>query len=396
MLESIYIGMTGLLGYSRGLRVISNNTANINTPGFKSSTLQFSDLFYSNGNISGGYRGQGGSLGYGLNTNGTTQSFTQGELRATGNPLDMAIDGQGLFTLRSPDGSISYTRAGQFQFNRDGVLINQNDDSKVMGRDFNGAFTEISINGLNTSAGKATATAVFRGNVSSTAAEQIVGSIIVIDALGASRVLSAKFTNAGSTIPGGWNVQVLDGTSVIGTGVLVFQDGRPTLASSKISINYAASGGQSTSPLLLDFSNDVTSYASGNLSTLTFLSQDGYEAGALTKVSFDTAGTLVLNYSNGQAVKGTRLALGSFSSQEAVGGVGDNRFEALDSRAWTSGVAGSGVFGSIRSGLIEISNVDLSQQFSDLVIMQRGYQASSQIISTANEMLQELFSMKSK
>jgi flagellar hook protein FlgE len=396
MLESIYVGMTGLLGYSRGLRVIANNTANINTPGFKGSSLQFSDLFYSNGNLAGGLGGQNsGALGYGLNTGSTTLSFRQGELRQTGNALDMAIDGQGLFTLRDANGHITYTRAGQFQFNNDGVLVNQSDDAKVMGRDANGNLVEISVSGLRTNAGKPTAGIKFNGNLSSTATEQTIGGVKVIDAVGGEHTLSIKMTSTAATAAGSWKVELFDGTTAIGTGSIVFQDGKPTVASAKVNITYTPTG-LAAQPLTLDFSTDVTSFASGNLSTLATSSQDGFGPGGLTNASFDAAGVLVLTYSNGQTVKGTRLSLGRFDSTDAVGSVGDNQFEALDSRSWSNGTAGDGGFGAVRSGLVEISNVDLSQQFSDLVVMQRGYQASSQIISTANDMLQELFSMRGK
>ncbi len=138
---------------------------------------------------------------------------------------------------------------------------------------------------------------------------------------------------------------------------------------------------------------DVTSFASGTLSTLALGSNDGFGAADLSSATFDSTGTLILTYANGQTVKGSRLSLGRFDTTSAVGSLGDNEFEALDGRAWHTGTAG-GAFGNVRSGKVEISNVDLSQEFSDLVIMQRGYQASSQVITTANEMLQELFSMK--
>lgn len=150
---------------------------------------------------------------------------------------------------------------------------------------------------------------------------------------------------------------------------------------------------QAPVPLTLDFGTAVTSFASGTLSTLSFGSTDGYAAADLSATTFDATGTLVLSYANGQTVKGPRLSLGRFDTASAVGSLGDNQFEALDGKAWHSGTAG-GAFGNIRAGKVEISNVDLSQEFSDLVIMQRGYQASSQVITTANEMLQELFAMK--
>lgn len=148
-------------------------------------------------------------------------------------------------------------------------------------------------------------------------------------------------------------------------------------------------------PMTFDFSTDVTSFAANDLSTLV-AKQDGLPVGALTKVAFDDSGVLNASYSNGQNVKGVGLALARFDSLDAVESSGENTFVANDLRSWTFGGASSGGFGKVRSGSIEASNVDLSREFSDLVIMQRGYQASSQIVSTANEMIQQLFSMKNK
>jgi flagellar hook protein FlgE len=125
-------------------------------------------------------------------------------------------------------------------------------------------------------------------------------------------------------------------------------------------------------------------------------SQNGVVTGSLTKTSFDAAGALTLTYSNGRVIKGAALALIGFNSQDAVAAFGNNQFRAVDPSALTLGVALQGAFGRIKAGVVEASNVDLAQEFSDLVVMQRGYQSSSQVISTANEMLQQLFSMKSK
>lgn len=389
MIDSIFIGMSGLAGFQRGLRVIANNTTNLNTPGFKSSSLQFADAFYSNDGL--GSR-QSGQLGYGLNTAGTLLSFKQGELRQTGNSLDLAIDGQGLFTLKDANDKIGYTRAGQFQFDKDNILVDQTTGNKVLGVDANGNHGEINVSGLKSNAGKATTQVHFTGNISSTGTEQTVSGVTVMDAAGGDHTLSVKLTNTNATTAGSWKVDLLDGTTVVGTGQLIFQAGTPTAATAKIAMTYTPTG-QAAVPLTLDFSTDVTSFASGTLSTLAFASQDGYAAAELSAATFDTTGTLVLTYANGQTVKGSRLLLGRFDTTDAVGAKGDNQFEALDGRAWHTGTAG-GAFGNVRSGYVEISNVDLSQEFSDLVIMQRGYQASSQVISTANEMLQELFSLK--
>lgn len=429
MLESIYVGMTGLLGYSRGLRVIANNTANINTPGFKSSSLQFADLSYAGGNVGGGVPTQNsGQLGFGITTTGTTISFKQGELRQTGEALDMAVDGQGMFVLKGADGSITYTRDGQFEFNTDGILVMRNSTEKVMGLDERGNLVEISLSGRMANAGKSTSVVNFSGNLSSTATEQLVGGVKVIDATGGEHVLSLKLTNGTASAatdapaveasedadeptddeaeapatpavagdpPGTWTVQVLDGTTVVGEGKLRFVDGKPVVDANSITFSYAPSG-QTAVSVNLKFSTDVTSFAAGNLSTLAMSTQDGVGPGNWTSVQFDGTGVLTTSYSNGQQTKSTRLAMARFDSANAVGAIGNNQFAALDASSWHMGWAGDSAFGTVRSGVVEIPNVDLSQEFSDLVIMQRGYQASSQVISTANDMLQELFSMKSR
>jgi flagellar hook protein FlgE len=217
----------------------------------------------------------------------------------------------------------------------------------------------------------------------------------VIDAVGGEHLLDVTLTNQNATTPGAWQVDLMDGTTTVGSGQIVFINGVPDPLNSKVSVTYTPSG-QSAIPLTLDFSTDVTSFASGNLSTLAMNKQDGILPGSLTAVTFDSTGTLALTYSNGQTDKGARLALAQFDSPDSIAAVGNNQFIATDQQGWKIGVAGSGGFGTVSASMLEASNVDLSKEFSDLVIMQRGYQASSQVITTANEMLQELFAMKTK
>ncbi len=392
MIDSIYIAMTGLNGYERGLRVISNNTANLNTPGFKGSSLQFSDLFYSNGSLGGGANAYG-QYGYGLSTLGTIVDFRQGQLQNTGNGLDLAMDGDGMFVLRDDSGHTHYTRDGQFKLNADGFLVSATTGEKVMALDDGGNLTSICIANQRVSSAHATANLTFSGNLSSTVATYTVGSVTVIDNSGTSHTLSVRLDAVAGTR--NWNVTLLDGTTTVGTGTIAFINGQPDPASSRVSLTYTPAN-ESPVALTLDFSANVTSFDSGSLSTLQVATQDGYGAGSLTGVAFDASGILALSYSNGQTVHGARLALGRFSSQDAVTSVGDNEFDAKDVRGWDMGVAGERGFGSVRSGMVEGSNVDLSQEFSNLVIMQRGYQACSQVISTANDMLTELFGMRGK
>ncbi len=392
MLDTIYVGMSGLMSYSNGLRVIANNTANMNTPGFKGSSLQFADMFYSNGEPAGEQTFGQGQVGYGVTTHATSMNFKQGELRKTGNDLDLAVDGTGYFVLKNAEGQLRYTRAGQFEFSPQGVLVNRSDGSEVMSADGHGGYTSISLARLRTNDAKATQTLSFQGNLPSTTTNtQTISNIKVYDASGADHTLSLTATRTGQK----WALKLLEGTTTIGTGQLEFADGKPTAATNTLSIKYQPAG-QPEMPLVLDFSGEVRSFASGDVSTLALSKQDGYAAGSLSQATIDGTGTLVLSYTNQQTAKGGQIALARFDSPDAALAVGDNQFEARDPAAWHVGTADGQSFGVIRSGQIELSNVDLSQQFSDLVIMQRGYQASSQVVTTANEMLQQLFSMKSK
>jgi flagellar hook protein FlgE len=135
----------------------------------------------------------------------------------------------------------------------------------------------------------------------------------------------------------------------------------------------------------------VTSNNSGTSSTLAVAQTDGHAAGILTGETFDSTGTLTLSYSNGQTTKGGQLALATFTSPDDLAAISSNEFTLAAGGAAQVGVAGAGAFGTVQSGEVESSNVDLSSEFSALVVMQRGFQASSEVISTASDMLSKLF-----
>lgn len=367
---------------------------------FKGASLQFGDQFYKSGAANGSVTERGpDQLGQGLATYSTSLDFSQGELRQTGNELDLAIDGQGLFTLKDEGGLLRYARDGEFKFDDDGTLVSRTNGAKVLGRNAEGATVEVSLSGLRTNAAKATTTLSFRGNLNNRSGVEdnthSLTDVAVRDAVGGTHDLSVTFTQQASTEAGQvrWRVVVKDGATEVGTGELVFVGGVLDPSTAKVTVDYQPAG-LAAMPLELNFSEDVTSNVGE--SQLRLIKQDGYAPGDLTKASFDDKGVLKLSYSNGQTVDGPKLALARFTSIDAVRSVGDNLFEPIDPSAWESGVAQAGTFGSVRSGVVEISNVNLSSEFSDLVIMQRGYQASSQVVSTANEMIQQLFSLRGR
>lgn len=398
MLDSIWLSLAGMNGFSKGLRTISNNVANMNTPGFKKSQVLFDEQFSANVPYKHDRQGPGNNgEGAGVNTFATRIDFSPGEARQTGNSLDLALDGGGYFMLRGDDSELRYTRAGQFEFGDDGILRNKSDGSRVLGtdRDGKGELGQISLDGMLTSAATPTSSIQFSGYLSSTGTDHELTAVKIYDRTGAEHLLRVTFVNQGATQPGTWKVSIDDGPTHLGEGTLVFKDGRIDPGSSRITVNYLLPS-QGAQAITLDFSDGVTSFASGTTSTLTVSKQDGYAAGSATGVAFDASGVLSVTYSNGQSAQGRRIALARFSSEDQLSPVGGSQFVLTSPDARIVGNPRGDGFGRLESGRVEGSNVDLSQEFSDLVVMQRGYQAASQTISTANDLIQSLFDMKGR
>jgi flagellar hook protein FlgE len=395
MLETLYVGMTGLDSYAKGLNVISNNVANLNTTGFKGSQLQFADLYYKNNDGGLGAGDPQQQIGAGVGTGGTFLNFQQGESRQTGGDLDLLIDGPGLFVLRK-DGQTTYTRAGQFQFDKDGFVVDQTNGARVAGLAGDGQLIDLSITGLRANPPKATTKVKFNGNLSTGDTQHLVTNVTVYDTLGAPTVLKLTFDNTNAVTAGSWKVTAAtaDGT-VVGSGEVRFKSGKPELGFDTVTLGFTPKDGQAMS-LTLDLSIDVTSFSGGTESTLAVASQDGYATGSLVKASFDGDGNFVTTYSNGQTEKHGRLALAWFTHTDALEQIGGNQFVNRFGQAPNIGQAGQAEFGKIVARSLEMSNVDLSQQFSEMIVTQRGYQASSQIITTANEMIQQLLDMRGK
>jgi flagellar hook protein FlgE len=398
MFDSINIGMSGLQAFSKGLKVISNNVANLNTPGFKSSDTLFADLYYQTG---GAGAGEGGAnqTGTGVNALSTYINFKDGETRQTGNPLDMSIDGKGFFiTTDATDGSITYGRAGQFVFDKDGILVSRTTGRQVQGYAADGSLGTINLNGLRLNPPRATSIIRFRGNVSTgsatgTPTEFNVEGVKIVDAIGVEHTVRLNFTpRTGAN--GTWTLAVVDGTTETEAGEIEFAGGQPVSGRDGVDFAYSPAGAATPVNVRFDFTREVTSFAAGATSTLAVSSSDGVAAGTLTQVTFDEEGMLTLKYSNSETATGAQLALATFDSTDALKQTGFGEFVASQDQQAELSRAGSDLVGKIIANQVEVSNVDLSAEFSNLIIMQRGYQASSRVVSTANDMLQVLFDMK--
>lgn len=394
MLDSIYIGMSGLINFSRGLSNISNNVANLNTPGYKGSQLEFHDLFYrysysgSNDQQSTPY-----AQGAGVKTGATSLRFTQGEFRQTGNDLDVAINGNGFFVLRK-DGDTFYTRNGQFSFDDAGFLVNGDDKARVASNS-GGGFADINISGKRSNSANATTKVEFANSLSVGSTTYSVPNITVYDSLGGQHTMTLDFVNNTATTPGSWTFTLKEGTTTISTGEVRYSGtGAPQAGFESTVVAYTPTNGANPQSIMLDFSR--TTQFSSSSSTMSTASQNGYAAGFLSRTSFDQDGYLVLTYSNGQIIKDQRLGIAWFDNLNALRQEGSNRFSMFGEAQRIVGSPGESTFGALRTGGIELSNVELSQEFSELIIVQRGYQASSQVISAANEMIQQLGEIKGR
>jgi flagellar hook protein FlgE len=405
MLDSIYIGLTGLNGFSDGLRNISNNVANVNTPGFKGVQLQFEDLFYRLQSGTGNGSDQANLfMGSGMKTGASTILFKQGDVKSTGNDLDAAVDGNGFFVLHRDDGKLVFTRNGQFSVDANGVLVVRGGTDRVQGLVAN-RLADINIRDFVVNPARVTTTIKLTGNLSVDDSDntQTVANISVFDAHGGNnplKVTLTKDTSSGAA-PRSWKIRIEDaaGNLVDDTGEIRFNgDGSPQAGFETHPFTFTPVAGDAMN-LTLDFGtaggfSGATNFSAGPDSSLALGSQDGFAAGALTKTRFDADGKLVLTYSNGQTASQGQLALAWFDFLQGLEPSGQSAFENNTGLAMRLGAPRTSLFGSISAGSIESSNVDLSQEFTDLIVIQRGFQGSSQVVTVANEMIQQLLDIQ--
>ncbi|RAZ32540.1 MULTISPECIES: flagellar hook protein FlgE [Microbacterium] len=385
MLRSLYAGISGLRSHQTMLDVTGNNIANVNTVGFKAGSVQFQDtLSQIVQNSRAAQADAGGTnaaqVGLGTQVAAVRTNFTQGSQQATGVPTDLMIAGDGFFVVRNGAETL-YTRNGSFGFDSAGRLTTK-DGALVQGWTAvdgvvptGGPVGNIALPVGATSPGRATTSAAVTGNLPSGAAvgEKLVRDVTVYDAQGESRQLALTFTRTA----GGWDVT--DGAT---TTQLAFADGRLTTTPATI-----VSGG-----VAVDLSA-ITGYA--DLSTVKLGGQDGRAPGSLVSYTLSADGSLVGAFSNGATSVLAQIALASFDNPEGLEKAGSSQYRAgANSGAAAVGTAGTDDRGGLVSGALEMSNVDLSQEFTNLIVAQRGFQANARIITTSDEVLQELTNLK--
>lgn len=394
MINSIYVSLTGLMSFSNGLDNISNNVTNMNTNGYKKSDLLFQDLLYQPKEASSDLSGNSFNQGSGVTSDSNYINFLQGEIRETGNDTDVAIDGRGLFIVKDSSGNYYYTRSGSFDFADNGDLILKSTDLRVQSLSDSGALSIINISDSYTDPASPTSLISLSGNLSTSGASYTLDDMVVYDSSGEAHNFSVVLTRD-TTLIRTWNITVNDedGNVVATGGQIAFQgNGSPEVGQNLYTFQYTPTNLPQQS-ITLNFGDPgtfsgVTNFS--NTSELIVKEQDGYASGGLTNTTFDSTGRLEKKYSNGNTYYGEKLALANVVNYSIFRPVGNGIFVTRDQSAIIIGHAKTMGIGEIVSKSIELSNVELTEQFTDMVIIQRGYQASSQVLTASNEMIQQL------
>jgi flagellar hook protein FlgE len=419
-LRAMNSGVSGLLAEQQALGVVGDNIANVNTVGFKAQRAIFEDVLGHSilAGTSSALPGSGVAIG------DIQQQFTQGSLNTTGISTDVALSGDGFFVVNGAVDGVSgnfYTRAGQFNLDKDGYLANPN-GLKVQGYAANGdgtfSATTSSIQAPTSSIQpRSTTTATITANLDANATVPVnawgdpnspfssqanfSSTQTVYDSLGNAHTMDLYFRN---TAPGSWDWHsVMDGVDTTSTGTLTFGTNGALTAIGGNTVTFAPTN---ANPMTIALNFGTASAAGappvpgsmtgfGSASNVSSQSQDGYTSGDFSGISIDGQGVAMGLYTNGQKIAISQLAVAKFRSNDGLGRAGQSLWiDTRDSGPPALGTAASGGRGSVSSGSVESSNVDLASEFVSMIQHQRSFSANSKTITTADEMLQELINIK--
>jgi len=419
MMRSMFSGVSGLRAHQTWMDVIGNNISNVNTVGFKASRVTFQEIFSQtlrNAVSPSPDGGRGGinpqQVGLGMAIASVDVMQQRGSVQRTDNMTDLAIDGEGFFTLSDGD-SRFFTRAGNLRMDVGGYLTVPN-GMKVMGwsGDDVAARLQATAQPINLAnqfmAAAPTNRIVFQGNLDSrtAAGESIRHGVTLFDSLGGEHRADFVFTKSATVNQ--WDVTIETESVAIqtmlpdplGVSLTFDSDGSFDTSSGGTDLTFtldpAITGAATIEILAADLVFDpdrLTQYAVE--SSVRAAEVSGYPAGSLTSLSVDNAGRVIGVFSNGQLNELALLAVANFNNPSGLMKIGDNLFEnTVNSGFLGLDAAGSAGRGMISPGTLEMSNVDLAKEFTDMIVAQRGFQANSRIITTSDEMLQELVNIK--
>lgn len=415
-------GLSGLNATSKHLQVIGNNIANANTFGAKVARAEFSDMYAIALNGAGS-----NNIGIGANLAAVSQQFTQGNLRTTENPMDLAINGAGFFQLTDGVSPVSYSRNGQFKLDREGYVVNNSGlrlmgymaDSQGMIQPGQAVPLQLPTAGVAPQPTREVQMEMnldARQAVTQPAAAPLIDfndadtynsatSLAVYDVLGNAVSLTYFFQK---TADGVWDVYATaNGTTVAGTAgapapitTITFPaDGSaPSAPAAPVAFDVPSTtnaNGAATQPIL-GVLFDVTSATQfGSPFGITDLTQDGFSAGQLTAIAIENNGVVMARYSNGQSRPAGQVELANFRNPQGLQPIGDNAWmSTYASGDPVGGVPGDGNIGVLQAGALEEANIDLTSELVSMITAQRIYQANAQTIKTQDQVLQTLVNLR--
>ncbi|MBV9761643.1 MAG: flagellar hook protein FlgE [Acidobacteriaceae bacterium] len=413
MLTAFSTALSALSADSTAISVVGNNLANLNTTGFKASSVEFQDLLYETLGSS--------QVGMGVQQPTTERVFSQGATQSSSNPLDVAISGQGFLIAKTPSGAIQYTRDGSLTTDSQGNLQTANGDyvqgwSSLTGNvNATGPIGNITVPTGSLRQATPTANMSITMNLDATAANTTPSSggvanpptfstpIEVYDSLGNSHVVTVDFWKTASatpSTPAQWtwaaSVPATDGTTT-STGTLQFdQNGNLVSPSSTstppaITLTGLTDGASDLTMNWNLFSNGnstITQYAQA--SSMSTNSQDGSAAAQMTQISIGNGGVVLAQLSNGQEMQVGQLAMANFVNPDSLIAVGNNNYQVSGFTSNAAvGVPNSGGRGQILGSSLESSTVDISTEFTNLMTYQNSYEAASRVITTADTIMQQ-------
>ncbi|NLV16979.1 MAG: flagellar hook protein FlgE [Syntrophomonadaceae bacterium] len=415
MMRSMYSAISGLKNHQTKMDVIGNNIANVNTYGFKKGRVVFKDALYQTMKTgSAPQDNRGGtnsmSIGLGMSLGSIDTINTPGSSQSTGKNTDLCISGNGYFIVQSGH-EMLYTRSGAFDFDETGNFYALGNGALVLGwmadpnnnwninTDDKGNPVPINIGGLSSLAPQASTAMNFTGNLDSSSADSAIvpTSKVVYDSLGNEHTIYFQFTK--TAVPNEWECRISaepDFSTSIVTGTdpipMEFDTSGRLVSPTGVDVELSGISGAEDIDIDIDFSS-ITQYKGESTAWASYC--DGYTSGDLRSISIDETGTIKGTFSNGQIRDLGMVALATFQNPAGLTNMGGSLFQVSSNSGDPNiGLPGNEDRGVLIPSNLEMSNVDLSEEFVDMITTQRGFQANSRVITTSDQMLEELVNLK--
>ncbi|CPR21080.1 Flagellar hook protein FlgE [Brenneria goodwinii] len=387
---------------SSNLDVIGNNIANSETTGFKSASVSFADIFASS------------QVGLGVKVASVSQDFGDGTVESTDRGLDVAISGTGFFRVTDENGSVYYSRNGEFSRNEEYNLVNSSGyyltgyaatgtpptintgaEPTVISIPPNNIAAQVTTSStmsLNLNSSDSVATTPFDATNVNT--YNFSRTLTTYDSQGNTHNVNLYFSK---TLDNTWQVYGIDSSDstamVQDLGTLTFDSSGSLTGTTSLTVDTNGINGSADNSFAIDFTG--TTQQSASQSSINSATQDGYASGSLSSYTINSDGTITGTYSNGQTQLLGQIVMASFANPQGLQSEGDNVWTSTaSSGAAIVGTAGVGVFGSLTSGALESSNVDIGSELVNMIVAQRNYQSNAQTIKTQDSILNTLVNLR--